>query len=790
MHIYHLPEQQSFACALLESPLSEPAGGLENLLLFQLTGRSGLTLAGGGCRLSTSDLAVVPSGVPFALTPEAGSVVGVIRLHQRCLAWAESAPVTPLCLCSAGPEVPVSPEVIGRLRSAGHALLRETHSGAAARLSPAAAAAYYSMVDTLLHQCAQPFPQADPQDRDAEIRRLILQNYASPYTLGQLAAALHLSENYLSRYIRQKMGTTFLGLLTQMRLRRAREQLEDPACSLTRVALDSGFTSLYALNKAFRSAYGCLPAEYRKRSLAQRPEAPLPPQPVPPGDPLPGNTAPTVHTVRISALQGLPLRKSWSSTLNIGTARELLRYDLRAQVLQLKKALGFTHVRLWDLYDPEMLLLPERGRRDTSYVVLDRILDFLTDNGLSPHIELGFKPVLLLRSTSSRIVVKEREPAFRSNDEYAAFLSGLLQHCVDRYGSKTVSLWRLEQWDDPRFDLLGGSDRFFRCFETVKRTADAVCPGILVGGGSFSVDSVGDALADCLTRWAARGSRPDFISFYVYPYTSSSMDSQRSGGDRLFDNHFVCRQVRLARRYLAQTALKDVPLYVTEWNLTVSNRNNLNDSCFKGAFLVRSMLEAGDDAEVFAYWLGSDIFGEHFDTAGPLSGGSGLITRDGIAKPAMIAMQFLNQLGPKVLFRDENCIVTAEEGGELILLCHNCAALSLRYFSTPEDQIPLNRQADCFEHTAPLTLRVRLDGLSGRFLKKSLRLNSGSGSVQDEWLRMGAESDLSPADVEYLSRICTPQIHIEKITANDGLEISAQLEPNEVQLIRLSLVKR
>ena len=55
---------------------------------------------------------------------------------------------------------------------------------------------------------------------------------------------------------------------------------------------------------------------------------------------------------------------------------------------------------------------------------------------------------------------------------------------------------------------------------------------------------------------------------------------------------------------------------------------------------------------------------------------------------------------------------------------------------------------------------------------------------------MGAESDLSPADVEYLSRICTPQIHIEKITANDGLEISAQLEPNEVQLIRLSLVKR
>lgn len=43
---------------------------------------------------------------------------------------------------------------------------------------------------------------------------------------------------------------------------------------------------------------------------------------------------------------------------------------------------------------------------------------------------------------------------------------------------------------------------------------------------------------------------------------------------------------------MAESGIEETyPVYVTEWNLTISDRNYINDTCFKGAYVVKNILD-------------------------------------------------------------------------------------------------------------------------------------------------------------------------------------------------------
>ncbi|MBY8847145.1 helix-turn-helix domain-containing protein [Streptomyces sp. SP2-10] len=84
-----------------------------------------------------------------------------------------------------------------------------------------------------------------------------------------IAAAHHISTSHLHRLF-QDSGTTVAGLIRHLRLERAREQLADPARSdvpVHLVAVRSGFEHHAVFTRAFRSAYGMSPRDYRRCAL-------------------------------------------------------------------------------------------------------------------------------------------------------------------------------------------------------------------------------------------------------------------------------------------------------------------------------------------------------------------------------------------------------------------------------------------------------------------------------------------------------------------------------------------
>lgn len=140
-------------------------------------------------------------------------------------------------------------------------------------------------------------------------------------------------------------------------------------------------------------------------------------------------------------------------------------------------------------------------------------------------------------------------------------------------------------------------------------------------------------------EWGRRKFKPDFISFYCYPYIRGDEDGiafARQSTDR----DFLGNQLEMAESVIDRSALKGTLIHVTEWSSTISNRNVLNDSCYKGAYILKGIIDCFDKVEVLGYWVGSDIFAEHLDSSRMLFGGCGLINSRGIKKPAFMHTAF------------------------------------------------------------------------------------------------------------------------------------------------------
>ena len=96
-----------------------------------------------------------------------------------------------------------------------------------------------------------------------EIMQYIQENY-STVTLSGLAEHFGRTESYLSRFIREETGTTFIQLLRQYRLRKAAAMLQETSMSIEGVMLNVGYNDISYFYKAFKKLYGMTPKKYRE----------------------------------------------------------------------------------------------------------------------------------------------------------------------------------------------------------------------------------------------------------------------------------------------------------------------------------------------------------------------------------------------------------------------------------------------------------------------------------------------------------------------------------------------
>lgn len=115
--------------------------------------------------------------------------------------------------------------------------------------------------------CVNKLPEIQNNDSCKDERLIAMMNYIqSNYqtiTLEQMADEFHLSGPYISKYIHEKSGRTFMELVTNIRMKKARTLLKNGNMTVENIALAVGYPNVEHFNRTFRKKFNMTPVQFR-----------------------------------------------------------------------------------------------------------------------------------------------------------------------------------------------------------------------------------------------------------------------------------------------------------------------------------------------------------------------------------------------------------------------------------------------------------------------------------------------------------------------------------------------
>jgi len=640
-------------------------------------------------------------------------------------------------------------------------------------------------------------------DRIQLINNYIRANYKQSISMKELAEKLYLSNGYLSRFFKRNYGMNFVEYLTNIRLHHAVDELIYSKAPITRIAFENGFASMAVFNKAFKKSYGITPTEFRKKAhekkenvekiktdsvIEERLEQYFHVNEMKDEEPTINEASRQQFTVRNT----VKMNNYWGKMVNFGAASELLRSDVREHVVLLKEIYGFEYVRFWSIFSKEMLIDLNICDGNYNFSSLDVILDFLVKQGLKPHFEMAMKPGKIMYNVQK---VENRggeiELEFMDTDKWGNVIQAMMQHLVFRYGREEVNQWRMELWfPENEWDEQGAYEYYFRRFHIMYETTKKYCGRLEIGGCGLRLDFNEESRKHFFREWMKQKYQPDFISVGQFAYDRGE-EKQDKYSKKSTDNECVKHRILHERTLINEAGGEHIKLYVSEWNLTASSRNYINDSCFKGAYIIKNILDTYGMVDDIGYYTGSDRTTEYYDSNVLLYGGTGLISRDSVLKPAGFAFKFMDRLFPYYIGKSENYLITTDKHDSYGIVCHNQKSLGYNYYYTKENEIEKERMWRYFEDTNSLDLEIDLkDVKDGIYQVKYYSINEKNGSALNIWGEMGYEKELSRNDIKYFQKVCEPKLIIQKCEAKQNcLKLKMNLLANEIRFVKIILIE-
>lgn len=456
------------------------------------------------------------------------------------------------------------------------------------------------------------------------------------------------------------------------------------------------------------------------------------------------------------------------------------------------------------LLDDDMMVYSEgpKGEPEYNFNLVDEVFDFLLSIKLRPLVQLSFMPSMLASSPAkTTFYCKAITSEPKNMQKWSQLIKALTEHLLSRYGKEEVSQWLFCVWNEPSSSnkMFGFKDKtvFLKLYESSYRAVKSVCSSFKFGGpASFSaVGKSEDWLFDFLHSAERIGTRPDFVNVHYYDIDLSYAMQNPSHADEDWTDLFLSSDPNSFGKFVSRLkdrldseGFGDLPVYLTEWNSTVSHRDLLNDTCFKSSYLAKNILENYDRLDGYGYWLLSDSHNELRMSEKLFHGGLGLFTTNGIPKPSFFTYVILAKLGKRFICRGDGYFVTANDD-EIILTLYNYHHFSDAYAKEVGIYTSYTDRYSTFPTKAGKLFRFEFPTLSGDFSVTSVYVNQKHGSAYDEFVRMGAVEPLYPDEVQWLSDISKPMLKKEAVSASP-LSLSISLSPFEVRTLRIKKLNK
>lgn len=701
-----------------------------------------------------------------------------------------------------------------------------------------------SFVFSIYQELTQKFSAAPPPELEERRRtlarmepvvRYVEEHFRDGLSLNGLAKAVHLTPTYLSAIFTKYLGVTFSEYYNGVRLDSAVRDLTATDAPIDLIATQNGYSNAQAFVRAFKAVYKLLPSVYRRDHSVKGKES---------------TEEIDVALIRrylpqsVSAVSGREehiqtvVNAQWSHVigsfgntfrrlLGIGSAKQILMREVQAQLEDIQRQIGFEYIKFHGIFSDEMMVVSRNddGSLRFSFKLIDKVFDYLFSIGLKPVLQLSFMPIELAEDTEKLIYngrFNTSQP--RQVEEWCAMVRSFMEHILSRYGHAVVDALPVLVWNnaDSMPEMFGMQDErvFFRLYRDTFRTVKELVPEIPFGAPPLTF-----MREECI-GWAERffaylrreGVTPDFFCCQYYSEVGTNpgdlkIDLKTASPDHLYhggknresfslaagvpmtpDPDKMRRHLAFVKEFMTSMGLGHLPLWVTEFNLSFSHRQWLNDTLFAGCYVLKNVLENVDELAALGYWSASDFIEEQQLDDQIFHGGLGLVTVDGVRKPQFLAYQTLRQVRPSVLARGDGYLISRSEDFITILM-YNYEHFSDIYAQNKTYNMSESDRYTPFTQQRRHDFNFRIESVGQRQVAEATEfiINRGHGSAFDKWVEMGSPGQgislsLDGYRLELLKAAAHPLCHTVPLHVTDGLlDYSCTLEPLEFRLTLIQL---
>lgn len=653
-------------------------------------------------------------------------------------------------------------------------------------------------------------------------------HYRDGITLSDLAENQHLTVPYLSSFIEKYLGVSFLSYYNELRLEHATAEMLSSDRSIENIAYSNGFSDPRSFVNLFKKKYGVLPSTYRKEhktppsddndelsyqispdhhGLSRDSNLALLAKYLSPPEKADESVRSFSDTDKIIVKENIStakvkraLRHTFKTFTSVGRAKELLYADVQKMLAELQKDVGYEYIKFHGLLSDDMLVYEEddAGNAHYSFVFIDKVIDFLQSIDLKPLIEFSFMP-RALAANDSRMVYSSPFYIGMPKDmkKWTALIGALMEHLIDRYGVRTVRTWLFCVWNEPDTSTsMFGFERdedFYSLYIETFNTVKGINRAFRFGSPSLIVTYNANRrwLVKFISWCKENDCVPDFmnIHFYDNDFSDDSLQQHRPAhpahGRLNMDPDSFKKCISHTKAVFSDLGIGELPIYLTEWNLTVSHRNLLNDTCFKSCYFAKNLLENYDMLDSFGYWVLTDMIEETQPSSEQFHGGLGLFTHEGIKKPHYFIFKFINRLGSR-LIDDGDGYFIAKSHGKIQIILYNYEHFNHLFAAGETYDMTFTKRYTPFSKLGRMSVSLELTDINAKTCKITEHIvNQQNGSAFDEWARMGAP-EFDRNLIDYLRRECVPKITVKNKTVEGGkLLVSAELDPLEVRLVEI-----
>jgi xylan 1,4-beta-xylosidase len=651
--------------------------------------------------------------------------------------------------------------------------------------------------------------------RMEEILKFINLHYAENISLNQLSEHFFITVPYLSRLFKKFIKMNFSDYLNNIRLSHAITYLGNPSITIDNISEICGFPNSRSFVAAFKKEYHMYPSAYRKGHPVYQTN-------------IPDDSIQSNHYMNVIAKyieedipqnshdnflklheispvdvtqKGFPLKHNFKNMIGIGKAKHILYSDIQHILVEMQREIGFKYITFYGLLDDDMMLYSEddTGNPKLNFQYIDQIIDFLLSIHLKPFIQLSFMPKALAGTPDRTMFYIPSVISLPNSMEKWSFLvKELTKHLLNRYSSQEVETWPFCLWNEPEDYVhtfgFKNKEEFFYFYKITFDCVKECNPDIEFGTPSLITDTLeqtDDWFKDFMEYCKKNKCNPDFLNYHYFPHI---LDKKTVDTRFLNQPKFKYRKSPDAFKESIYQIIKNIKknkwefsdIFLTQWNITVSHGEPINDTAFNAAYIVKNILENYDRIDSFSYWRFSDYNDELQMPDDMYFGGQGLITSNGVKKAGYYAFHMLCGLGNTLIGKGNGYFIT-KEGESYQIILYNYQHYSRLYSAGEFDAMPDDRYTS-FENLFSEKYIIPLQNIPNqKYTIKETILNRNHGSSFDKWIEFGSQPLENQQEIEYLKNISMPLIKKKVVTVeNNYLNIACELEPHEVRLVKIT----